>query len=51
MDEGTDTTPPFDAPYKKKTDSVTDKSGAKHSTMSRVKHLAKMGRDMRKSKK
>lgn len=34
-------TPPFDGPYKKSSDTVTDKSGAKHTAMSRVKHLAK----------
>ena len=33
---------PFDGPYKKVSDTVTDKSGAKHSPMSRVKHLAQM---------
>jgi hypothetical protein len=34
---------PFDGPYVKNTKKVTtDKSGAKHTAMSRVKHLAKM---------
>jgi predicted RNA binding protein YcfA (HicA-like mRNA interferase family) len=34
---------PFDGPYAKNTTKVTtDKSGAKHTAMSRVKHLAKM---------
>ena len=33
---------PFDGPYTKNTTKVTtDKSGAKHTAMSRVKHLAK----------
>ena len=32
---------PFDGPYTKRTpDSVTDKSGATHTPMSRAKHLA-----------
>ena len=33
--------PPFDPPYKKKPAIVTDKSGAKHSPMSRVRDLAR----------
>lgn len=33
--------PPFEGPYKKPTGVVVDKSGAKHTPMSRVKHLAK----------
>ena len=33
--------PPFDGPYKKKPAVVTDKSGAKHSPMSRVRDLAR----------
>ena len=33
--------PPFDGPYKQSTGVVTDKSGAKHSGMSRARHLAK----------
>ena len=36
-------TPPFLGPYKKAKDEVKDKSGAKHSKLSRVKHLAKLG--------
>jgi len=32
--------PPFDGPYTKVKDTVTDKSGAKHTPMSRTKHLA-----------
>lgn len=32
---------PFDKPYKKDSGTTTDKSGAKHSAMSKVKHLAK----------
>jgi hypothetical protein len=32
--------PPFDGPYTKVKDTVTDKSGAKHTPMSRAKHLA-----------
>ena len=35
--------PPFDGPYKKNTGSVTDKSGAVHTPMSRAKHLARDG--------
>ena len=31
---------PFDGPYTKVKDTVTDKSGAKHTSMSRAKHLA-----------
>lgn len=35
--------PPFEGPYKKvSSDVVTDKSGAKHTAMSRVRHLARM---------
>lgn len=33
---------PFSGPYTKGPDVVTDKSGAKHSPMSRVRHLARM---------
>jgi hypothetical protein len=33
---------PFDGPYKKSTDTTTDKSGAKHTAMSKVRHLARM---------
>ena len=36
-----DTNPPFDPPYKKAQGVVTDKSGAKHSPMSRVRDLAR----------
>ena len=38
-----ETKPPFAGPYKKAKDEVKDKSGAKHSKLSRVKHLAKLG--------
>jgi hypothetical protein len=34
---------PFDKPYKKTTGTVTDKSGAKHSPMSRARDLARKG--------
>jgi hypothetical protein len=43
IDEATNFKPPFLGPYKKSKDVVTDKSGAKHSKLSRVKHLAKLG--------
>lgn len=33
--------PPFDPPYKKTPSTTTDKSGAKHTAMSRAKHLAR----------
>lgn len=33
--------PPFDGPYKKSTGTVTDKSGAKHTPMSRARDLAR----------
>lgn len=33
---------PFDGPYKKFTGTTTDKSGAKHTAMSQVRHLARM---------
>ena len=33
--------PPFDPPYKKSQDVVTDKSGAKHTPMSRARDLAR----------
>lgn len=33
--------PPFDKPYKKTTGTVTDKSGAKHTPMSKVKDVAR----------
>ena len=35
--------PPFNAPYKKATGEVKDKSGAVHTAASRAKHLAKTG--------
>ena len=37
----TKSSPPFDGPYKKKSKNVTDKSGAVHTPMSRVKNLAR----------
>jgi hypothetical protein len=37
----TKSAPPFDGPYKKKPKNVTDKSGAVHTPMSRVKNLAR----------
>lgn len=37
----TNSKPPFDGPYKTKPKNVTDKSGAVHTPMSRVKNLAK----------
>jgi len=36
-----DDTPPFDGPYKKTDKVITDKSGAKHSPMSRARDLAR----------
>lgn len=36
-----ETTPPFDGPYKKAVGTVTDKSGAKHTPMSRARDLAR----------
>jgi len=36
-----DTQTPFDKPYKKDTGTTTDKSGAKHTPMSKVRNLAK----------
>ena len=41
MKEAKDDTPPFDGPYTKYKGTVTDKSGAKHTSMSRVKDLAR----------
>ena len=38
-----DKKPPFDGPYKKAKGTVTDKSGAKHTEMSRAKDLAQKG--------
>jgi hypothetical protein len=40
---------PFDGPYKRDTGTVTDKSGAKHTPMSRAKHLARQA--LQKQKK
>lgn len=37
-----ETEPPFDKPYTKIKSDVTDKSGAKHTAMSTVKHLARL---------
>ncbi len=39
---------PFDGPYTKSSDTVTDKSGAKHTPMSRARHLARQA--MKKQK-
>jgi hypothetical protein len=36
---------PFDPPYKEKKETVTDKSGAKHTPMSRAKNLARAAMD------
>jgi hypothetical protein len=41
-EEKKQTPPPFDGPYKKVSGTVTDKSGAKHTPMSNVRHLARM---------
>ena len=41
QEEVKDETPPFDGPYKKTSKVVTDKSGAKHSPMSRARDLAR----------
>lgn len=41
MKESKDESPPFDGPYVKRTGTVTDKSGAKHTDMSRVRDLAR----------
>jgi len=41
MQESKDDSPPFDGPYIKRTGTVTDKSGAKHTDMSRVRDLAR----------
>jgi hypothetical protein len=43
--------PPFEGPYSKKSDDIVDKSGAKHTAMSRVKHLAKMALQKRLQQK
>jgi hypothetical protein len=37
-----ETKPPFEGPYTKVTGTVTDKSGAKHTPMSRVRDIARM---------
>ena len=39
----TDDDPPFDGPYKKSTGDTVDKSGAKHSSHSKARHLARQG--------
>ena len=41
MKESKDDSPPFDGPYVKRKGTVTDKSGAKHTDMSRVRDLAR----------
>jgi hypothetical protein len=41
MKESKDNSPPFDGPYTKDKGTVTDKSGAKHTPMSRVRDLAR----------
>jgi hypothetical protein len=41
---------PFEGPYSKSPSSVTDKSGAKHTPMSRVKHLARQALNKQKEK-
>lgn len=43
--------PPFEGPYSKKSDDIVDKSGAKHTAMSRAKHLAKMALQKRLQQK
>jgi hypothetical protein len=43
IQEDDNKTPPFEGPYVKKSSDVVDKSGAKHTAFSRVRHLAKMG--------
>jgi hypothetical protein len=43
IQEDDNKTPPFEGPYVKKSSDVVDKSGAKHTASSRVRHLAKMG--------
>lgn len=42
---------PFSGPYTKGPDVVTDKSGAKHSPMSRVRHLARMAAQKQEKEK
>ena len=48
-----ETKPPFEGPYTKVTGTVTDKSGAKHTPMSRVRDIARMAmkKQMEKMKK
>jgi hypothetical protein len=46
-----ETEPPFDGPYTKVKGDVTDKSGAKHTAMSTVKHLAKLALQKQQAKK
>jgi hypothetical protein len=41
MKESKDNSPPFDGPYTKDKGTVTDKSGAKHTPMSRARNLAR----------
>jgi hypothetical protein len=41
---------PFDGPYKKDIGTVTDKSGAKHTPQSRVRHLARQAMEKQKGK-
>jgi hypothetical protein len=41
MKESKDNSPPFDGPYTKDKGTVTDKSGAKHTPMSRARDLAR----------
>lgn len=41
--EEADKKPPFDGPYKKAKGTITDKSGAKHTEMSRARDLAQRG--------
>ena len=53
MKESKDDTPPFDGPYIKSKGTVTDKSGAKHTDMSRARTLARqaMQKQMKTPKK
>jgi diphthamide synthase subunit DPH2 len=41
---------PFEGPYSKSSSTVTDKSGAKHTPMSRVRHLARQAMEKQKGK-
>lgn len=43
--------PPFDGPYTKTTNTIKDKSGAKHTPASRARHLAKMAMQQQQKKK